>query len=41
MLSQILNMLALGDYVSYYLALVRGVDPAPNPVINRAKSFNE
>ncbi len=40
-LSQILNMLALGDYVSYYLALAKGVDPAPNSVINRAKSFNE
>ena len=26
-LSQLLNMLVLGDYVSYYLALLQGVDP--------------
>ncbi len=40
-LSQVLNMLVLGDYVSYYLALLNNVDPAPNPVINRAKRFKD
>ena len=38
-LAQILNMLLLGDYVSYYLALLRGVDPSPNPSINAAKEL--
>ena len=38
-LSQILNMLLLGDYVSYYLALLRGVDPSPNPSIDAAKDL--
>ena len=38
-LSQLLNMLVLGDYVSYYLALLQGVDPAPNPSIDEAKEL--
>lgn len=38
-LAQILNMLLLGDYVSYYLALLRGVDPSPNPSIDDAKEL--
>ncbi|PKB73010.1 MAG: hypothetical protein BZY75_04105 [SAR202 cluster bacterium Io17-Chloro-G7] len=38
-LARILNMLLLGDYVSYYLALLRGVDPSPNPSINAAKEL--
>ena len=38
-LAQILNMLLLGDYVSYYLALLRGVDPSPNPSIDAAKEL--
>ena len=36
-LSQLLAMLLLGDYVSYYLALLRGVDPSPTPGIQDAK----
>ena len=38
-LAQLLGMLQLGDYVSYYLALLRGVDPAPNPTIDAAKAL--
>ena len=38
-LSQILNMLILGDYVSYYLAMLRGVDPSPIPAINLGKEL--
>lgn len=38
-LAQLLEMLLLGDYVSYYLALLRGVDPAPNPAIEAAKEL--
>ena len=38
-LSQLLDMLVLGDYVSYYLALLQGVDPSPNPSIDEAKEL--
>lgn len=38
-LSQILSTLLMGDYVSYYLALLYGLDPAPNPAIDLAKQF--
>ncbi len=38
-LSQLLEMLILGDYVSYYLALLQGVDPSPNPTIDAAKDL--
>ena len=38
-LSQLLGMLALGDYVSYYLAMLKGVDPSPSPSIDRAKNL--
>ena len=40
-LAQVLSMLALGDYVSYYLALLRGVDPSPTPSIEEAKGLFE
>ena len=36
-LSQLMAMLLLGDYVSYYLALLRGVDPSPTPAIQAAR----
>jgi glucose/mannose-6-phosphate isomerase len=36
-LTQLLGMLLFGDYVSYYLALLQGVDPSPNPTITQAK----
>ena len=35
--AQLLDMLALGDYVSYYLALLRGVDPSPTPTLEGLK----
>ena len=38
-LSQLMNMLVLGDYVSYYLALLQGIDPSPNPSIDEAKKL--
>jgi len=38
-LSQLLGMLILGDYVSYYLALLQGIDPSPNPGIDEAKEL--
>ena len=38
-LSQLLGMLILGDYVSYYLALLQGIDPSPNPGIDEAKGL--
>ena len=37
--AQVLSMLALGDYVSYYLALLRGIDPSPTPSIEEAKGL--
>jgi glucose/mannose-6-phosphate isomerase len=36
-LDQMLAMLLLGDYVSYYLAMLNGVDPSPTPAIALAK----
>jgi len=38
-LAQLLGMLVLGDYVSYYLALLRGVDPSPTPTIEEGKEL--
>ena len=38
-LSQLLGMLALGDHVSYYLAMLRGVDPSPTSNILHSKDF--
>ena len=38
-LSQLLGMLLLGDYVSYYLALLQGIDPSPTPAITVAKEL--
>ena len=40
-LAQMLSMLALGDYVSYYLAMLRGVDPSPTPGIDLGKALLE
>ena len=34
---QLLDMLVLGDYVSYYLALLRGLDPSPTPILDGLK----
>lgn len=38
-LAQMLSMLTLGDYVSYYLAMLHGVDPSPIPAISRGKEL--
>jgi glucose/mannose-6-phosphate isomerase len=38
-LGQVLAMLLLGDYVSYYLAMLNGVDPSPTPSIVLAKEL--
>ncbi|MCH8898486.1 MAG: bifunctional phosphoglucose/phosphomannose isomerase, partial [Chloroflexi bacterium] len=39
-LAQQLSMLALGDYVSYYLALLQGIDPSPVPAIDLGKDLS-
>ena len=36
-LAQLLDMLVLGDYVSYYLAMLRCVDPSPTPTLDGLK----
>ena len=36
-LEQLLDMLVLGDYVSYYLAMLRGVNPSPTPTLDSLK----
>ncbi|MDO8491541.1 MAG: bifunctional phosphoglucose/phosphomannose isomerase [Dehalococcoidia bacterium] len=36
-LSQMMGLVLFGDFVSYYLALLNGVDPAPVKVIDRLK----
>ena len=36
-LSQMLTTMLLGDYTSYYLALLQGVDPSPVPSIDFIK----
>ena len=38
-LAQLLGILVLGDYVSYYLALLRGVDPSPTPTLEEGKEL--
>ncbi len=38
-LSAILELIYLGDWVSYYLAIIRGVDPTPIPMISKLKSI--
>ena len=38
-LADLLGMMILGDYVSYYLALLQGFDPAPTPSILAGKNL--
>lgn len=38
-LEELLGMLLLGDSVSYYLALLNGVDPSPTPAISWSKTI--
>ena len=38
-LSQLLTTLLVGDYVSYYLAMLYGLNPAPNPAIDLGKQL--
>ena len=37
-LAQLLSALALGDWASYYLALLNGVDPSPTPAIRQGRA---
>ena len=36
-LAQLLDMLVLGDFTSYYLAMLRGIDPSPTPTLDSLK----
>jgi glucose/mannose-6-phosphate isomerase len=38
-LAQALTCLLFGDYVSYYLALLNGLDPTPTPAIDNLKAW--
>ncbi len=38
-LAQLLSMILLGDYVSYYLAILQGLDPSPTPAIDQSKNM--
>ena len=38
-LAQVLCMLSLGDWVSYYIALLRGIDPSRTPAIDLGKEM--
>ncbi|MEE8386554.1 MAG: SIS domain-containing protein, partial [Dehalococcoidia bacterium] len=38
-LAQILSTVLMGDYVSYYLALLNGVDPVPTRAIDDLKAW--
>jgi len=40
-LSQILSLIYLGDWISYYLAILRKVDPTPVPSINQFKKMKK
>ena len=40
-LSQLLSLIFLGDWISYYLALLREVDPTPVPSINQFKKMKK
>jgi len=37
-LAEVMAMLSLGDHVSYYLALLNGVNPSPTPAIDSGKA---
>lgn len=39
LLARMMSMVYLGDWTSYYLALLNGVDPTPVPVIARLKQY--
>ena len=36
-LTQLLSMIVLGDYVSYYMGLLNGINPSETPSIDRSK----
>jgi glucose/mannose-6-phosphate isomerase len=38
-LAQAMTCLLMGDYVSYYLALLNGLDPTPTTVIDNLKAW--
>ncbi len=37
LITRLLSLVYMGDWVSYYLALVRGIDPTPIPLIDELK----
>ena len=37
-MAQVLSVVQLGDYVSYYLALLKNIDPGPVDIIESLKS---
>ncbi len=38
-LAQTMTLVLTGDYVSYYLALLNGVDPTPTTIIDNLKAW--
>jgi glucose/mannose-6-phosphate isomerase len=36
-MARLFSLIALGDYVSVYVAIRRGVDPSPVPVLTKVK----
>ncbi|MDD3677786.1 MAG: SIS domain-containing protein, partial [Dehalococcoidales bacterium] len=36
-LAQMLSLVLLGDYISYYLAILNGIDPTPIETIDKLK----
>jgi glucose/mannose-6-phosphate isomerase len=39
LLARIFDMICLGDWVSFYLAMLNKVDPTPIPIISRLKEI--
>ena len=37
LLAQSLSMIVLGDYISYYMGLLKDIDPSDTPVIDISK----
>jgi glucose/mannose-6-phosphate isomerase len=36
-MAKLMYLLVLGDYISYYLAILRNIDPTPVSIINQLK----
>lgn len=39
LLARVFDLIYLGDWVSFYLAILNGIDPTPIPVITKLKSY--